>query len=119
MFMLENKTNFTGNGNKESLAERIKKIRKAKGWSQDEMAKKMHVSRNTISYWELEMCMPSLDNVIAIADATGVSVDALLGREDSSKKETAPEKKYVEKLVEIEKKIQEFAELIQSEKKES
>lgn len=115
--MLENRTDFTGNGNKECLAKRIREIRKAKGWTQPELAKKLYVSRNTISGWETENCMPSLDNVIAIADATGISVDALLGREGLSKEETVPEKEYVEKLMEIEKKIQEFTELIQAEKR--
>lgn len=125
--MLANKRDFTSNGNKVNLAKRIKEIRKAKGLSQKKLAGKLEVARNTVGNWEKEVCMPSIDKIIAIADVLEISLDVLLGRESQSKEtqseatkskeEDVPEKKYVEKLVEIEKKIQEFTELIQSEKK--
>lgn len=127
MNMLANKRDFTSNGNKVNLAKRIKEIRKAKGLSQKKLAGKLEVARNTVGNWEKEVCMPSIDKIIAIADVLEISLDVLLGRESQSKEtqseatkskeEDVPEKKYVEKLVEIEKKIQEFTELIQSEKK--
>lgn len=122
--MLANKRDFTSNGNKVNLAKRIKEIRKAKGLSQKKLAKKLEVARNTVGNWEKEVCMPSIDNIIAIADVLEISLDELVGRVNQPKKEAVPEKKYVEKLVEVEEKlveikkmIQEFTELIQSEKK--
>ncbi len=115
--MLANKRDFTSNGNKVNLAKRIKEIRKAKGLSQEKLAGKLKVARNTVGNWEKEVCMPSIDKIIAIADVLEISLDELVGRVNQPKEEIAPEKEYIEKLVEIEKKIQEFTGFIQSEKK--
>ena len=111
MNMLANRKNFTNNGNKVNLAERIKEIRKAKGMSQEKLAEKLVVKRNTVANWEQEVCMPSVDNIIAIADVAEISLDELVGRTNQLK-EGLPKREDVNMLIGLGEKIQE---LIQSE----
>ena len=68
------------------LKENIKASRKAKGLSQEELAVKLHVVRQTISKWEQGLSVPDADLLIAISEALGTPVSTLLG-------ETVPEPK--------------------------
>ena len=61
------------------LSENIKTIRKAKGLSQEELAVKMNVVRQTISKWEQGLSVPDADMLIALADALDTPVSELLG----------------------------------------
>src|SRR5699024_7961293 len=61
------------------LNENIKSIRKAKGLSQQELAIRLHVVRQTISKWEKGLSVPDADMLIALAEALETSVSALLG----------------------------------------
>lgn len=64
------------------------KYRKAKGFTQEEMAEKMEVSRQSVSKWENGEAIPDLSKVIKIAELLEVSVDELCGRETINKIET-------------------------------
>ncbi len=64
------------------------KYRKAKGFTQEEMAEKMEVSRQSVSKWENGEAVPDLSKVIKIAELLEVSVDELCGRETINKIET-------------------------------
>lgn len=64
------------------ISENIRKYRKAKNLSQDELAEMLNVSRQSISLWENGQTQPTLDNVVALARAFGVSTDALLVSSD-------------------------------------
>lgn len=64
-----------------TLGERILKYRKKAGISQEELADKLNVTRQSISLWETDQTLPSLDNLIALADIFGISMDELCGRE--------------------------------------
>lgn len=72
-------------------AKRLYEYRKAHGFSQEELAAKIGVSRQAISKWERSESSPDTDNLIALAQLYGVSLDTLLMGEDEPKKETAKE----------------------------
>ena len=61
------------------LGENLKTLRKAKGLSQEELAIKLNVVRQTISKWEKGLSVPDADLLIRIADIFEVSVSKLLG----------------------------------------
>lgn len=61
------------------IYENIKQFRKAKGMTQEELAVKLHVVRQTVSKWEKGLSVPDADVVIQLADLLGVSVHQLLG----------------------------------------
>ena len=64
------------------LAERIKKFRKQKGWSQQKLAEKTGLSFNAITKIEQGLAKhPTLKTLIKLADVFGMSIDALIGRE--------------------------------------
>lgn len=60
------------------LKDNIKIIRKNKGYSQEELASKLHVTRQTISKWENGQSEPSANTLKEMADLYGVSVSELL-----------------------------------------
>ena len=61
------------------LSENIKTARKSKGLSQEELAGKLNVVRQTISKWEQGLSVPDSDMLIALSDALATPVSALLG----------------------------------------
>ncbi len=64
------------------LNERIKALRYAQRLSQVELAKKMSVTKQTVSNWENNNIQPSIDVLIRLSDLFGVSTDYLLCRDD-------------------------------------
>jgi transcriptional regulator with XRE-family HTH domain len=60
------------------LADKIIKLRKQLGWSQEELAEKMNVSRQSVSKWESANSIPDLNKVIILAEIFDVSTDFLL-----------------------------------------
>ena len=71
------------------LAEKITEARKKNGWSQEEMAEKLSVSRQAVSKWESAQSTPDLQKVLRLAEIFGVSTDYLL--KDELKSETGTE----------------------------
>jgi len=61
-----------------NIADRIHQLRKSKGFSQEELADKIGVSRQTVSKWESEQSMPDLDKVIIMSDLFEVTTDYIL-----------------------------------------
>lgn len=61
------------------ISENIKAIRKSKGLSQEELAVKLNVVRQTISKWERGLSVPDSDMVIALSEALETPVSTLLG----------------------------------------
>jgi transcriptional regulator with XRE-family HTH domain len=59
----------------------LKKFRKRAGYSQREVAEALHVTQGAVSSWEAGRWEPDQQNLSALADLFGVSVDALIGRE--------------------------------------
>lgn len=69
------------------LNENIKNLRKSKGLSQEELAIKLNVVRQTVSKWENGISVPDSNMLIALADELDTSVSVLLGeniQEDGS-----------------------------------
>ena len=62
-----------------TLGQNIQTARKAKGISQEMLAEKIGVSRQALGKWEKDTALPGVDNLQALAQELGVSVDALLG----------------------------------------
>lgn len=67
-----------------TTANRLYELRKQHGYSQDELADKLNVSRQAISKWERSESSPDTDNLIALARLYGVSLDELLNYTPSS-----------------------------------
>ncbi len=61
------------------LNENIKALRKSKGLSQDELAVKLNVVRQTVSKWENGLSVPDSDMLISISEALETPVSTLLG----------------------------------------
>ncbi len=62
----------------------IKKLRTSRGISQVELAKKLSVTKQTVSNWENDNIQPSIDMLERLADFFNVSTDYLLGRSSSA-----------------------------------
>ena len=62
--------------------ENLVRYRKLKGFTQEEMAEKMKVSRQSVSKWENGEAVPELAKIIKLADILEISLDVLCGREE-------------------------------------
>ena len=69
------------------LKDTIKKLRIQQGLSQDELAERIHVVRQTVSKWERGTSVPDADSLMALARALGVSAAELLGESAMAEKE--------------------------------
>ena len=70
------------------LNENIKSLRKAKGLSQEELASKLNVVRQTVSKWEKGLSVPDAEMIIQIADVLNTTVNILLGEEAPDSEES-------------------------------
>ena len=66
------------------LSEKIVKLRKNKGWSQEEVAEKLNVSRQAISRWEGASAQLDAVNILQLSKLFGVTTDYLLNDEYES-----------------------------------
>ena len=66
------------------LADKIIDLRKKNGWSQEELAEKLGVSRQAVSKWESAQAIPDLGRVLAMADLFSVTTDYLLRDENEA-----------------------------------
>lgn len=60
------------------LADKIIRLRKKNGWSQEELAEKMNVSRQAVSKWEAAQTTPDLEKILHLGSLFGVTTDYLL-----------------------------------------
>ncbi|MBO4678775.1 MAG: helix-turn-helix transcriptional regulator [Lachnospiraceae bacterium] len=67
---------------------KLYELRKQKGLSQEELAGRLNVSRQTISKWEVGESAPDMDNLVSISELFGVSLDELVL--DKAPKQDAP-----------------------------
>lgn len=63
------------------LADKIMNLRKKAGWSQEELANQLHVTRQSVSKWESAQSIPDLDKIICMSRIFEVSTDYLLKEE--------------------------------------
>ena len=64
------------------IADRLVKLRKKNGYSQEELADKLGLSRQAVSKWERAEASPDTDNLICLAKLYGVSLDELLSTDE-------------------------------------
>ena len=64
------------------IAQRLAEMRRAKGYSQEELAEKLGLSRQAVSKWERAESSPDTGNIIALAKLYGVTIDELLRIDD-------------------------------------
>ena len=66
------------------LADKIIELRKKSGWSQEELAEKLDVSRQSVSKWEGAQSVPDMGRIVQLSELFGVSTDYLLKDEMES-----------------------------------
>ena len=74
-----------------TLGEKLQKLRKARGWTQEELSEKIGVSRQSLSKWESDGALPDTANIILLADLFGVTTDYLLREAEMPAPATAPD----------------------------
>lgn len=65
-----------------SFGEKLQRLRKAQGLSQEELAARLSVTRQTISKWELDQSTPELGLLAQISDIFGVTTDYLIKKDE-------------------------------------
>lgn len=60
------------------LGGKLKSSRVKKGYSQNDVAEELHISRQSISKWENDISYPELDNLVKLSTYYQVSIDQLL-----------------------------------------
>ena len=73
-----------------TLGERLQGLRQRSGLSQEEVAQKLFLTRQSVSKWENGQAEPGIENLKALARLYGVTVDDLVGAEESPKEEKPP-----------------------------
>jgi transcriptional regulator with XRE-family HTH domain len=74
---------------------RLYQLRKKKGFSQEELANRLNVSRQTVSKWEVGDSTPDMEKLIAISDLFDVSLDNLvMGKEDDAQPPTSAKSEF-------------------------
>lgn len=84
-----------------SITQNIRKIRAAKGISQETMAEWLQVSRQTISKWENGQAQPSADNLFRLSQVLDVPIDALVKDDWTPPEEETSEIQVAEAPVEV------------------
>lgn len=85
--------------------EKLLSLRKEKGYSQEILADKLNVSRQTISKWESGITTPELEKIILLSEIFNISIDELIGKEKPDKPEKNEEdnklnfKKFKNKII--------------------
>lgn len=65
------------------IGPRIQTLRRSRGWTQEQLAQALKVSRQAVSKWEAGQAMPDGANLVALSRAFGVSMDSLLLGEEA------------------------------------
>ena len=87
--------------------ENLKKLRKEKGLSQQEVALRLHVVRQTVSKWEQGLSVPDADLLVKLADVLEIDVSHLLCGEADRRESRGQEEALVEQLVELNRQLAE------------
>ena len=66
------------------IADRLQKLRKEKGFSQEQLAEELGISRQAVSKWERAEASPDTDNLVELAKLYGISLDELLDLDKSA-----------------------------------
>lgn len=83
-----------------NLANNLRKIRKENNLSQEQLAEKLGVSRQSVSKWESEQAYPEMEKMIQICDLFDITMDELLNQNVSAVNEAKEEKTNLAKHIE-------------------
>lgn len=61
-----------------NLKDRLKRLRKQNGYSQEQLADKLGIARQTISKWENGQAVPELNGLMLLSDLYGVTIDRMV-----------------------------------------
>ena len=75
----------------EELGQRLQQLRKAKGFSQEELADRVGVSRQAVSKWEGGQTAPDLERLLALSKQLDVTTDYLLTGQHPAAREQGPD----------------------------
>lgn len=78
-----------------SFSTKLIKLRKSNGLSQEELANKINVSRQTVSKWELGVTTPDMEKIKLISDYFGISVDELISETNNNESEYINNKEFI------------------------
>ena len=67
------------------LGKNIKSLRTALGWSQVDLARKLNITKQTVSNWENDNIQPSIEMLVRLSKIFGVTTDYLLGLETDAR----------------------------------
>mgnify|MGYP000112692356 CR=1 FL=1 len=84
-----------------SVGKHIRRLRTAKGLTQEQLAEKLFVTRQTVSKWELGVTTPEMDKLIQLNDFFHISIDELVGHTSPEPASKAPETDYAQTAREI------------------
>lgn len=87
------------------LADKIITLRKKNGWSQEELAEKLGVTRQSVSKWEGALSIPDLNKILLMSRIFDVSTDFLLKDELEDREEGQSAEYYMEKALENEEPV--------------
>lgn len=73
------------------LSEKIMDLRKKSGWSQEELADRLGISRQSVSKWETGESVPDIDKIIRMSELWNVSTDYLLKEDAVPEEDAAPD----------------------------
>jgi putative transcriptional regulator len=82
------------------FSENLKNLRKQNGLSQEELAERLHVVRQTVSKWEKGLSVPDADLLIRIAEIFETSVSTLLGSTIESTAQSSDDKNIIAQKLE-------------------
>ncbi len=77
---------------------KLYELRKQRGFSQEELAHRLHVSRQTVSKWELGDSTPDMEKLIAMSDLFEISLDALVLDKTSPQAETSAQQEIIHEI---------------------
>lgn len=72
-----------------NFAEHLTALRKQRGWSQEELGNQIGVTRQTVSKWEMGQSTPELEKLVELSRLFGMSIDQLVGLEETDGKGAA------------------------------
>ena len=86
-------------GLKMDFNNRLYQLRKQKGFSQEELANRLNVSRQTVSKWEVGDSTPDMEKLIAISDLFDVSLDMLVMGKETEEEASSSSKSEIAKVL--------------------
>lgn len=84
-----------------TLGSRLLELRKLKGFTQEQLAEKLHVTNQSVSKWEKDINAPDITLLVELADLLETSVDYLLGRGENKSVVTTTQKNIDELVFKI------------------